>query len=233
MRGGECLKVAALLSGGKDSVYAAYVAMQQGWEVARFVTLVPANPSSYMFHHPNVSLARLQAKAAGIPHREVKTAGEKEKELSDLKRALSGLGVSGVVSGAIESEYQKERVDFTCQELGLKSFAPLWRKPQERLAFEEARELDSVIVSVSAEGLGMEWLGRKFDGECVRELAKLKGKSGISVCGEGGEFETLVLDAHFFGKRLEIVEAETEWRGTGGVLRVKEARLAGKRRAER
>jgi len=220
------LKVAALLSGGKDSVYAAWIAMQQGWEVTHFVTLQPANPSSYMFHHPNVGLARLQAKAAGIPHRMVLTSGVKEAELVDLKRALSGLEADGVVSGAIASEYQKERVDFTCAELGLKSFAPLWHKNQELLAREEAEALDAIIVSVSAEGLGREWLGRKYDSKCVDDLVRLNKRLGVSVCGEGGEFETLVLNAPFFKKRLEIKKSEAKWAGTSGTFNVISASLS-------
>ena len=220
------MKVAALFSGGKDSAYAAWLAMQHGWEVARLVTIRTANPDSFMFHHANVELTTLQAEAAGIPHRFVESKGEKEKEVADLKRALSGLGIDGVVSGAIESEYQKERVDLTCEELGLKSFAPLWRKPQERVALEEAGSLEAVIVSVSAEGLGEGWLGRPYDEKCVRDLIRLREETGISVCGEGGEFETLVLNAPFFSKRLRLRETKTVWRGSSGTMEAAGAELS-------
>jgi diphthine-ammonia ligase len=37
----------------------------------------------------------------------------------------------------------------------------------------------------------------------------LERKFGVHICGEGGEFESLVLDCPFFVKRLEIVESES------------------------
>ena len=219
------MRVAVLFSGGKDSAYATWLSLLQGFDVALLVSLKPANPASYMFHHPNVELTKLQAEAAGIRHKLVETKGG-DDELADLKRALKGLKIDGVVSGAIESEYQKERIDGICWELGLKSFAPLWRKDQEAIAREETRALEAVIVSVSAEGLDKERLGRRYDTECVDELVKLSRRFGVSICGEGGEFETLVLNAPFFKKRLKIDEYSIEWRGSSGVMNVTKASLA-------
>lgn len=221
------MRVAALFSGGKDSAYATLLSLESGWDVSCLVTLSPQNPSSYMFHHPNVWLTKLQAESAGIPHRLVPTSGEKERELQDLKTALSGLDIDGVVCGAVASEYQKERVDFVCDELGLKSFAPLWHKNEEALAREEAETLDAIIVSVSADGLGMEWLGRKFDAAAVDDLVRLREKTGLSVIGEGGEFETLVLDAPFFKTGLRITSSKTAWEGSSGVLQVEKAESGG------
>jgi len=219
------MKIAVLFSGGKDSVYATWLSMLQGFDIAVLISLKPENPESYMFHHPNIELTKLQAQAAGFKHKLVKTKGGKEEELADLKRALKGLGIDGVVSGAIESEYQKERVERICWELGLRSFAPLWRKNQETIAHEEAQALEAIIVSVSAEGLGREWLGRHYDPACVSDLIKLNRRFGISICGEGGEFETLVLNAPFFKKRLHLDDCAIEWKGSSGVLSVKKASL--------
>src|SRR5205809_200844 len=44
----------------------------------------------------------------------------------------------------------------------------------------------------------------------------------------GGAYETLVLDAPLFHQRLEVLRAESEWKGTAGVWRVLEARLVPK-----
>jgi diphthamide synthase (EF-2-diphthine--ammonia ligase) len=50
------------------------------------------------------------------------------------------------------------------------------------------------------------------------------------VCtgGEGGEFETLVLDAPFFKKRVRILESEIKWDGMAGIYLVKKAGLDNK-----
>jgi len=219
------MKLASLFSGGKDSAYSAHLAMQQGHTISHLVTFQSENPTSYMFHHPNVWVTKLQAKSAGIPHLEFTTKGEKEKELADIESALSKLEVDGVVSGAVASVYQKERVDAICDKLGIKSIAPLWGRDQAEVAMEEAKTLDAIVVSVSADGLGKEWLGRKFDENCVNELVKLREKFRISVVGEGGEFDTLVLNAPFFTKKIKITDSEINWQGTMGTFNVKSASL--------
>ncbi|MBR6497714.1 MAG: TIGR00289 family protein, partial [Methanomicrobium sp.] len=55
-----------LFSGGMDSAYACRLAMARD-EVVCLITIASANKESYMVHTPNVSLARLQSEACGIP----------------------------------------------------------------------------------------------------------------------------------------------------------------------
>ncbi len=223
------MKVAVLFSGGKDSTFAAYIAMQHGWEVSHFVSVFSESDSSYMFHVPNVHLAPLLAEAAGITFVGVRTNGEKEKELEDLKKALAKLDIDGVVSGAVASEYQRTRIERICEEIGIKSFAPLWHKDPKMLVRDmiEAR-FDIRIVGVFAEGFGPLWLGRKIDESALADLCKLNEKYGVSVSGEGGEYESLVLDCPMFKKWLEILESSPEWRGSNGIFRVTKARLVNK-----
>jgi len=59
----------------------------------------------------------------------------------------------------------------------------------------------------------------------VKDLLDLKRRFQISLIGEGGEYETLVLDAPFFEKKIDIVESERFWKGEYGYLLVKSARL--------
>jgi len=94
------MKLGVLFSGGKDSTFACWKAMQQE-EVVCLITVISGNPESYMFHTPNIRLAALQAEAAGLPLVEVETAGEKEEELLDLARASSS--PPGSSSGSKES----------------------------------------------------------------------------------------------------------------------------------
>lgn len=223
------MNVAALFSGGKDSTYAIYLAQMRGWDVSRLITMVPEKDESYMFHIPNVHLCGLLAEAMGIPHIEVATAGEEEKELEDLRKAFTGLGVDGIVSGAIASDYQHTRIDRLCHGLGMRAFSPLWRWDQMNvLEGVVASGFRVIIVGVYADGLGKEWLGRALDTAALLELQKLADKNRMNISGEGGEFETLVLDGPNFAKRLEILESEIVWNGTRGEYIVKKARLVEK-----
>lgn len=225
------MKVAALFSGGKDSCLAVQRALDSGWHVTRLVSMKSDNPESYMFHYPNIELTVMQAEAAGIPLVMGSTMGVKEEELRDLEGALRPLRgeISGVVVGAIESRYQSERVSAVCRRLGLSMEAPLWKENPRGLWDEILkRGFVVMVVGVACGGLGREWLGRVMDRESLRGLERLSRKHGFHLGGEGGEFETLVLDAPFFGKRLAVRKAETEWKGDSGCFRITEARLEGK-----
>ncbi len=223
------MRVACLFSGGKDSTYAAYVAMQRGWEIASLLTIRPADPESMMFHVPNLALTAMQAEAMGFPRIEETAEPGQEGELEALRRIFRRADVDGVVVGAIASDYQHSRVNQVAAELGLRVFAPLWRQDPAKLVHDYlSAGLRIVFSSVSADGFDASWLGRRWDAEAVQGLLDLGRTHGIHPCGEGGEFETLVLDAPFFRKAIEVLEATPEWHGTAGVWKVARAQLVDK-----
>ena len=223
------LHVAALVTGGKDSALALYRALKQGFKVKYLVTMIPQCPDSWMFHYPNIHLSDFFAEAVDIPLVKGETSGVKETELEDLKRLLANLQVDGVVTGAIMSQYQKKRVDRICQELNLKSIAPLWHEnPQNLLAEIVDLKFEVLIVGVYAYGFDVTWLGRKINQKTISDLIKLNKKYRISMVGEGGEYETLVLDAPFFKKRIQLVQTEKIWENHSGCLIVKKAKLVEK-----
>jgi len=222
------MKFAALISGGKDSSFAIYKALQEGHEVTHLVTIKPANPDSYMFHSANIHLTGLISQATGIPLISETSSGEKEKELEDLKKALQGLEVEGVVAGAIESEYQASRVRRICEELGLTMYAPLWHREPESLLKEMISCMDIRMVKVAAAGMDESWLGRRFDEKMIEELKALHKRYRIHIAGEGGEYETLVLDAPYYRKRINLLGTEKVWMGDYGVMKVVRAKLGEK-----
>ena len=118
-----------------------------------------------MFHTPNIDMATYQAEAMEIPIVLQETEGEKEKELSDLKKALQKAKekyqIEGIVSGALYSNYQRGRIEKIAEELGLKVFCPLWHKDQEL----EMREIlknnfSFIFTQIAAEGLDKSWLNK-------------------------------------------------------------------------
>jgi ABC transporter with metal-binding/Fe-S-binding domain ATP-binding protein len=223
------VQVAALFSGGKDSTYAAYVAMQRGWDVTHLLSIFPEDRDSMLFHTPNLHLTPLQAEAMGTPFLQEASAPGEEGEMDALRRILRRIDVDGVVVGAIASDYQHERVNRVADEIGLRVFAPLWRHDPRRLVRDYlTARFDIAFSSVSAEGLDSTWLGRRWDDQVVEELLRLQETRGIHPCGEGGEFETLVLDGPTFTQSIEVVRATPRWSGTSGVWRVDEARLVPK-----
>ncbi len=223
------MRLAALISGGKDSALALHRVLKEGYEVEFLVTMLPQREDSWMFHFPNVHLTKLFAEAVEIQLVSAKTIGVKERELEDLKNLLATLDIDGVVFGATSSRYQKERIDKVCMELNLKSIAPLWQEnPMQLLNEIVAQRFDVVIVGVYAYGFDETWLGRKIDSKTVNDLIELNKRYQISMMGEGGEYETLVLDAPFFTKRIQIVRSKRVWENHSGHMLVEEAKLLDK-----
>jgi len=224
------MKIAALFSGGKDSTFALYNAIRQGHKIRYLVTIFPERQDSWMFHHPCIELTKLQSEALGIRQIIEKTKGEKEKELEDLKKALEKIKdkIEGVVSGAIASRYQKNRIDKVCKELKLKSITPLWNKNPEELFEEEIKSgFEIIITAVSAAGLDENWLGKKIDLESIKELKDLSKKFGFNLVFEGGEAETIVLNSPIFKKKIDFHDSEKIWdsKTNSGYLIIKNARL--------
>lgn len=224
------MKVASLFSGGKDSAFALWWAQMQGWDVAELVTVLPDSSESWMFHYPATEWTKLQAEALSIPLTVIKTEGVKEKELSDLADGLRSLtkkvALQGIVSGAVASEYQRTRLDNVCEELGLRSFAPLWRKNQQQLVEEQIESgFEIMITACNALGLTKEWLGRRLDKINFQELVRLSKRYGFSIAFEGGEAETFVLNAPMFHGRIRVDQSTPQWKNDSGYLKLERLSL--------
>ncbi|MFH1473588.1 MAG: diphthine--ammonia ligase [Candidatus Aenigmatarchaeota archaeon] len=223
------MKLIALVSGGKDSIYAIYKAKQDDHEVKYAATIHSKNPDSYMYHTPNIGLTLMQSRLMGIQMVSKESLGIKEQEVRDLEILLKNLDAEGVVCGAIASKYQRDRVEKVCKELKLKLLAPLWGMNPEKLLREMLKNgFEIIITAVAADGFDESWLGRKIDDACIKDLLKLEKKHNISIVGEGGEFETFVLDCPLFSKKLEITKAEKVWKDNSGVYEIKDAKFVEK-----
>ncbi|PMP74890.1 MAG: TIGR00289 family protein [Aciduliprofundum sp.] len=224
MKKGANMDGISLISGGKDSLYAMYIAMQQGINIKKIVNIIPER-YSFMYHFPNAELVNYIAKSIGIPFFQFRISDEPY----ELKKVLSEFDEKIVTSGAIASEYQKTRIDSVCYELGKIHYAPLWRKDPFQLLDEILdAQLKTIFISVSAEGLGEEFLGRVIDRETIDILKKLNERYGIHPSGEGGEYETLVIDSPIYKKSLKIVESDRKWEGGYGILEIKKIMLIDK-----
>jgi len=230
---------ASLFSGGKDSSWALYRALEDDLNVTHLVTVHP-DDDSYMYHVPATDLAALAAESIGVDLVEVDpgdlgaesatdASAQGDAELEPLEAALAALadeeGLTGVTAGAVESEFQTSRMEAMCDRLDLGLFAPLWQR--DPVALAEAM-LDAgfeiLIVQVAAAGLDESWLGRRLDADALAELIDLNEQYGVHPLGEGGEFETLVTDGPHMARPIEL-DWERVWEGSRGHLRVTDARL--------
>ena len=199
---------AALTSGGKDSILSCQKAIDSGKEVRYMVTARPENRDSYMFHSANLDVVPVMAKVAGMEYIEIETHGRKEEELADLEAGLAALDIEGVIAGAVASEYQAVRVKTITDKLGVELFTPLWHMDTELLLREVAARMDAMIIVTAAEGLDESFLGAHFNDDLISRLKRVAAARRINLAGEGGEYESLTLNAPFFSRPITYTSSE-------------------------
>jgi diphthine-ammonia ligase len=199
---------AALTSGGKDSILSCQKALDSGKDVQYLVTARPENRDSYMFHSANLDIVPVIARVAGMRYVEIATKGNKEEELADLEAGLAALDIKGVIAGAVASEYQAERVKTITDKLGLELYTPLWHMDTELLLREVALRMDARIIVTAAEGLDASFLGARFDDALINRLKRVAAIRRINLAGEGGEYESITLDAPFYSRPITYTSTE-------------------------
>jgi len=205
------MKSAVLFSGGKDSCYATYLMKKEGVDISCLISILSENCESYMFHTPSISKVKVQAEVMNLPLIIRKTLGKKEDELKDLEKAIenaiSNFKIEGIITGAVESVYQKSRIQKICSRFNLKCFNPIWKKNQFSLLEELIKNNFNILITgVFAYPLDRSWLGRKIDENFVKDLKHLYEKYKINPAGEGGEFETFVLNCPLFNREIKVTK---------------------------
>ena len=219
----------ALMSGGKDSTLAIDLAMNQGIPVSHLFTMIPENPESYMFHTPALNIVPYIAQSVGIPLVTGTTKGVPDQEVHDLYRALAPLHPKILIAGAIASQYQYSRIMKLCHDLDCEGYFPLWHMdPKSVIELLLDREYAVIFSAVASMGLDASWVGRSLDKTALEELILLNEKYGVHIAGEGGEYETLVLDAPFFNSRIILDDVRVHWDGSAGRLEIKKIRVTTK-----
>lgn len=165
------------------------------------------------------------------PQREPAEPADETESLIPLLRRIQRAhpSATALVSGAILSSYQRSRIESVALRLGLVPLAPLWQYPflptpvpraAGLLEDVAAVGLEARMVKVASGGLdeGFLW-GDLRDAAMRRRVESGVGRFGGSVLGEGGEFESLVVDGpeDLFQGRIDLAEAErVVRRGEGG-----------------
>ena len=222
------MKFVALVSGGKDSCFNILHCLANGHELTCLANLYPPASDedeldSFMYQTVGHDVLDIYEKCIGVPMYRQQINGKAsnqqleynktdEDETEDLFKLLETVklnhpDVEGVSVGAILSSYQRTRVEDVCSRLGLTSLAYLWQRDQEELMGEMcSTNMDARIIKVAAIGLDDSDLGKSLK-QIQPKLLQINRQFGVHICGEGGEFETTVLDAPFFKYgRVRIVD---------------------------
>jgi len=202
------MKVIASWSGGKDSCFACYRALAQGYEVSHLVNFISREFRRVSFHGTRAHLIYRQAQAIGIPLVQRTVPPDMSLYERTFKKAVSALkrnGVEGMVFGDIYLQEHKDWIEKVCGELGITPFLPLWGiVPEQVLSDFIEAGFEAVVISAKADIFDEKWLGRRVDRSLLFDLKKLGEGKELDVCGEHGEYHTLVVDGPLFRKRVQV-----------------------------
>ncbi len=203
------MKVIASWSGGKDSCFACYKALAEGHEVSYLVNFISQESKRVSFHGTRARLISQQAQAIGIPLKQYTVPQDTLYE-QVFKKAVSTLkrnGIEGMVFGDIYLQEHRDWLERVCGELDITPLLPLWGIAPERILsdFIEA-DFEAVIISAKADFFDEKWLGRRIDHSFLLDLKKLEKK--VDVCGENGEYHTIVTNGPLFQKRLRVTHGD-------------------------
>jgi uncharacterized protein (TIGR00290 family) len=192
-----------LISGGKDSLYSYFIAKLWGFNTI-WVNFIPKNIESYMLHGINAKFIKYQAKVCGEKLYTFKVSGKKEEEVEEmyfhLKKLKRKYNFKAIFCGAVKSDYQKSRIEYIGERLNVVTYAPIWHKDEKKLLEEIINSGFEFIVVFS----GLEdnnFLGKIINKSNLKEFLEW---SKYSPSGEGGEYETFVINAPFFKKKLKV-----------------------------
>ncbi|MGF3522040.1 MAG: diphthine--ammonia ligase [Candidatus Bathyarchaeia archaeon] len=202
------MKIVASWSGGKDSCFALYKALNEKHHVMSLLTFMQSETTTN-FHGLNAKLLDAQAQALGISLvKPVTTPETYERQFKDALHQFKIQGAEGLLTGDIyEVAGHEERwLERVCREVGLQPIRPLWMGDTKQLLQDFINAgFEATVVRTKNSVIGEEWLGRQLNQRFLHEILKLKN---VDPCGEGGEYHTVVTDGPIFKNRIVITETK-------------------------
>jgi len=217
-------------SGGKDSCLACYRAIASGLKVSCLANTVSEDGKRSFSHGLSAEVIKVQSQAMGIPLVQRPTNSTNyEAEFKNMLRAFKQEGIEGGVFGDIDFEEHWQWIDRVCREVAITPHLPLWGERQEKVLRDFINAgFEAIIIAAKAELFGEEWLGQKVDLDFIKHLKQLREKKDITLCGEAGEYHTLVVDGPLFKKRVEITESKKVLRNERWFLEISGTELRDK-----
>jgi diphthine-ammonia ligase len=195
---------AVLWTGGKDSCLALYEATRLGFDVRQLVTFVPSTPQ---FRAHPLPFMRLQADALGIPHRTLEVQQPYESSYqAGIQKLRDRWGIGTLITGDLRPVSGHPNWISQCaRSTGTEILMPLWaRDGVEVLTSFVELGFRAIVSYIRTSCMTTDWVGKELDTEALRELSGLAVQKGFDVCGEQGEYHTLVVDGPLFQKRIHI-----------------------------
>jgi uncharacterized protein (TIGR00290 family) len=199
-------KIGCSWSGGKDSCFALIQSLELGASLRVLVNMMNENGIISRSHGLPRSILEEQAHLMNVPLIAIPTSwNDYERNFTNtLLDIKSTYDVGTMVFGDIDLQQHRDWEEMVCEKAGLKAALPLWKKPRKELVYQMINAgIEAMIVSCNST-LGEKFLGRTITESLIPELEE----RGVDVCGENGEFHTLVVKCPLYSDKVDIPDYE-------------------------
>ncbi len=202
-------------SSGKDSAWALYSLQKSlDFEVVGLFTTINQKYDRVAMHSTRVKLLKKQAEAVDLPIHIIQLPDPCSNEQYEtiMKQFISDVVPKEIKCMAFGDlfltdvrQYRENQLNAT----GIEPIFPLWGISTKELSEQMlSLGLETYISCVDLKKLPKDFAGRLWSKELITELPE-----NCDVCGENGEFHTVVVNGPMFTKRIpvsigEIVEKE-------------------------
>lgn len=196
------MKFAMSYSCGKDSTLALHKMLKQGHEPVCLVVMVNETAGRSYFHGADSTMLKRYSQALSLPMITCPSEGSDYQLAFEigLKKAKA-MGAQAVCFGDIDIEQNRQWEEERCKTVGLTPCFPLWQRAREEIVHEVLRlGYKCLIKSINQRILPKELLGTFIDEESILVMKS----AGIDICGENGEYHTLIVDGPIFQKPLSF-----------------------------
>lgn len=196
------MRVACSWSGGKDSCYALMQSMLQGAIPAILINMMNENGKISRSHGLPFPLLEQQAQAMQLPVIAVSTSWKEYENLflRTLQETKLSYHINAIVFGDIDLQAHRDWEEMVCKKSGITALLPLWQRNRKELLLEMLDNgIETMIVSCNTV-MGETFLGQYLTYDTIGVLESMN----IDVCGENGEFHTLVVNCPAFTNRLQL-----------------------------
>lgn len=189
-------------SGGKDSCYALMQAKADGYIPKVLLSVLNEEGKISRSHGIPAPILQEQGNACHIPVNLISSSWQDYEQnfVSALIALKKEYQLTHAVFGDIDLQEHRDWEEKVCSRAGITALLPLWEEDRYALVMRMLEEgFQSMIVSCNEE-MGEEYLGKILNPQVVNELYEM----GIDVCGENGEFHTLVLTCPLFAYPIKV-----------------------------
>ncbi len=189
-------------SGGKDSCLALYKAMELGYEPKKLLTMFSLENGISSAHRLKENIFKAQAEAIGVESVIGKAEfNEYENVFVSYIKSFKEQGIDYGVFGDIDLEEHRQWEERVCKIASITAILPLWKIRRKEIVKEFIKlGFKAKIAVVNVTALDTKFLGQDLSLSLIEEIEAL----GADVCGENGEYHTVVYDGPIFKKPIKL-----------------------------